>query len=440
MFNKRPSPRVVIAGAGPTGLFGALCLLDAGVNIEILSPTERDPALRRRSSSAAVVLLHPGSLALLHRHGAAVAVIARGRRVRAIRVYRGRQCAGEVSFEQLSRGSGLPFDFGVCLARADLVECLREALRTRGAEVHDQRRLVRFEQGSARVRVTIDHLASDSAGYAIAHSELVVDKSEELEPEFVLAADGPHSVVRQQLSLPLAEQRPSESYLTVEGRATSPAPDAGALGFDAGATSAMWPLADGRQHGIFITRAEDIEMLGLSGAAALSALGGHARVEAKRLSAWVALRTPWLASAMTELEARGPFHAHHRWVSSFGRGRIWLAGAAAHSVSPLSSLSTNVGLSDAAQLAEIFAGALRGATPLEALEAYDAGQRERWQHLLEPVAKELDAAVATPPTPVGERRHRFGSATPAPGLDTLLAWLTSDPWRSLLQFGTTVTD
>jgi 2-polyprenyl-6-methoxyphenol hydroxylase-like FAD-dependent oxidoreductase len=434
---KRSSPSVIIAGAGPTGLFGALCLFDQGVDIEILSPTERDPALRRRSSNGAVVLLHPGSLALLHRHRVAEAVIERGRRIPAIRVYRGRECAGEVSFEKLSRGSGLPFDFAVCIARADLEESLREALRTRRVEVHDQRRLVRFEQGSARVRVTIDHLASDSAGYAIAHSELVVDKSEEIEPEFVLAADGPRSVVRQQLGLVLSELRPSERYLAVEGRATSPAPEAGALGFDAGASSAMWPLVDGRQHGIFIASATDIEMLGLPEAGIHAETSGRARLDPERLSAWVSLRTPWLAGAMTELEARGPFHAHHRLASSFGRGRVWLAGAAAHSSSPLSSLSTNVGMSDAAELAEIFASAGHGKAPLEALAAYDAGQRERWQCLLEPGSNARDAAAATPRAGAGEHRHRFGSAVPAPGFDALLARLTSDPWSSLLQFGTT---
>jgi 2-polyprenyl-6-methoxyphenol hydroxylase-like FAD-dependent oxidoreductase len=437
---KRPSPSVVIAGAGPTGLFGALCLLDRGVDIEILSPTERDPALRRRSSHAAMVLLHPGSLALLHRHGVAAAVIERGRRVPAIRVYRGRECAGEVSFEKLSRGAGVPFDFAVCVARADLEECLREALRARGAEVHDQRRLVRFEQGSARVRVTIDHLASDSAGYAIAHSELVVDKSEELEPEFVLAADGPQSVVRQQLALTLSELRPSERYVTVEGRATSSAPDAAVLGFDAGASSAIWPLADGRRHGIFVTTPTDVEMLGLPDGGVHSDAGGRGSFDPERLSAWVSLRTPWLAGAMTELEARGPFHAHHRLASSFGRGRVWLAGAAAHSSSPLSSLSTNVGLSDAAELAEIFASAGHGAAPLEALAAYDAGQRERWQRRLEPESDELPPAAVTPRAPIGEHRHRFGSAAPAPGFDALLARLTSDPWSSLLQFGTTAPD
>lgn len=434
---KRPSPNVVIAGAGPTGLFGALCLSDQGVDVEILSPTEREPALRRRSSNAAVVVLHPGSLALLHRHGVAAAVIERGRRVPAIRVYRGRDCAGEVSFEKLTRGSGLPFDFAVCVARADLEQCLREALRARRVEVHDQRRLARFEQGKARVRVTIDHLASDSAGYAIAHSELVVDKSEELEPEFVLAADGPQSVVRQQLALALSELRPSEKYLAVEGRATSPALDVAALGFDAGASSAMWPLADGRQHGIYIVSTTDLEMLGLPEVGVHLEPGGRARLDPERLSAWVSVRTPWLPSAMTELEARGPFHAHHRLASSFGTGRIWLAGAAAHSASPLASLSTNVGLSDAAELAEIFANAGRAASPLEALAAYDAGQRERWQHLLEPASNGRQPAAATPP---GEHRHRFGSAAPAPGFDALLARLTSDPWSSLLEFGTTAGD
>lgn len=436
---KRSSPRVVIAGAGPTGLFGALCLSDQGVDIEILSPTERDPALRRRSSNAAVVLLHPGSLALLHRHGAAAAVIERGRRVPSLRVYRGSECAGEVSFEKLSRGSGLPFDFAVCVARADLEECLRAALRTRRVEVHDQRRLVRFEQGSARVRVTIDHLASDSAGYAVAHSELVVDKSEELEPEFVLAADGHQSVVRQQLGSRLSELRPSERYLSVEGRAPSGAPDASAFGFAAGASSALWQLADGRRHGIFIADATDLAMLGLPEAGVHSEPVGRARLDPEQLSAWVSLRTPWLGGEMTELEARGPFHAHHRLASSFGRGRVWLAGAAAHSSSPLSSLSTNVGLSDAAELAEIFASARHGEAPLEALAAYDAGQRERWQRRLEPES-DAEAAGAPARAPVGEHRPHAGSGAPAPGFDALLARLTTDPWSSLLQFGTTAAD
>lgn len=433
---KRSSPSVVIAGAGPTGLLGALCLSDQGVDIEILSPTERDPALRRRSSQGAVALLHPGSLALLHRHGAAAAVIERGCRVPAIRVYRGRECAGEVSFEKLSRGSGLPFDFALSVARADLEECLREALRARGIDVHDQRRLARFEQGSARVRVTIDHLASDSAGYAVAHSGLVVDRSEELEPEFVLAADGPQSVVRQQLSLALSEQRPSEKYLSVEGRAPSAA-HAAALGFDAGASSAMWPLADGRLHGIFIVGATDLEMLGLAEAGVHPDPGAHARIEPGRLAAWVSLRTPWLEGSLTELEARGPFTAQHRLASAFGRGRVWLAGAAAHSASPLSSLSTNVGLGDAAQLADIFASARQGASPLEALASYDSGQRERWQRLLEPASDGPAALDASERSPAGERRRRVGSAAPAPGFDALLARLTSDPWSSLLEFGTT---
>jgi 2-polyprenyl-6-methoxyphenol hydroxylase-like FAD-dependent oxidoreductase len=433
---QRTSPTVVVAGAGPTGLFGALCLSDHGVDVEIVSPTERDPALRRRSSHGAVVLLHPGSLALLHRHGVAESVLERGRRVSSVRVHRGRECAGEVSFEKLSRGSGLPFDFALSVARADLEECLRAALKARRVEVHDQRRLARFEQGNARVRVTIDYLGSDSAGYAVAHSEMVVDKSAELEPEFVLAADGPHSVVRQQLGIALSELCPGEGYLAVEGRVEARSSDAAVLGFDARASSAMWPLADGRQHLLFITGPTDAEMLGLPEAGATEP-SGRARLDAERLSAWVSLRTPWLSATPTELEARGPESAHHRLASSFGKGRIWLAGAAAHSGSPLLSLSTNVGLAEAAQLADIFASARHDAAPLDALGAYDAGHRERWRRLLEPPQDGVDAAPVTPRSPALERRSKAGAASPAPGFDVLLARLTSDPWSSLLEFGNT---
>ena len=63
---------------------------------------------------------HEGPRGGRHRNG-----LGRGRRVPAIRVYRGRDCEGEVSFEKLTRGTGLPFDFAVCVARAELEQRLR---------------------------------------------------------------------------------------------------------------------------------------------------------------------------------------------------------------------------------------------------------------------------------------------------------------------------
>ncbi|HTV25114.1 MAG TPA: FAD-dependent monooxygenase, partial [Polyangiaceae bacterium] len=375
-------------------------------------------ALRRRGTNGAVLLLHPGSLALLHRHGVANAVVDRGWRVRSIRVYRDAECVGELSLEKVARRSRLPFDFGISVAQADLEDCLRDALRARHVEVHDQRRLTRFEQGAARVRVTIDHLDTDSAGYAVAHSEMVVDKSEDIEPEFVLAADGHQSAMRQQLGLEFGEIGATQPFLVVEGRAPSPAPEVAVLSFDAGRSSSLWPLVGGRQHAVFGVQSADLEALGLHDAHHHP--GARLRIDAERLSAWVAARTRWQASGWNELEARGPFHADPRLASGFGRGRVWLAGAAAHWASPLTSLSTNVGLSEAAQLADIFAAAKGRETPLDALASYERESLERWRRLLDADPVRLD------PFPPSAAGGAMAASEPAArDFDALLAGLTS---------------
>lgn len=414
---------VVIAGAGPSGLLGALCLAEHDVDIEIVSPTPPDPALRRRATNGAVVLLHPGSLALLHRHGVASDVLGRAARVRAVCVYDRGERVEEVSFERLAQGAGLPFEFAACVAQADLEECLRAALRARGVVVYDQRRLARFEQGAARVRVTIDHLDSDSAGYAVAHSELVVDRSEELEPEFVLAADGHQSVVRQQLGLAFRELGTTEQYLVVEAGAVSAPPELAFVSLDEAGPSAIWPTLGGGQHGVVRLGRADEDALGLHEPAARSGAGARLRLERERLASWLARRTRGLPlGAPSELEARGPFHADHRLASGFGRGRVWLAGAAAHAASPLSSLGTNVGLSEAAQLAGIMAAALQRGVPSAAFASYEAERRQRWQRWLAPGAPEeppssgatdfdtLLARLTRPARPLGSPAERASAA------------------------------
>ena len=364
MMFGRTSPAVIVAGGGPVGLLGALCLHDHHVPLEVVDAAPHDTAMRRRRWLNSTHLLHPRSLALLDRYGVAASVLTRAQPVRTLGVYSGAERLATLSFDRVAERQRLPFPFAAVVSHADLDDCLREALRQRRIVVHDQRRLARIEQGTARVRVTIDHLESDSAGYATAHSELMVTKSEELEPELVIAADGTQSVARQQLDLGFRELRPVERFAIFEGQARAPLSEDAALVLGEHESLGVWPLPGGRYHVISSTRGHDA---GSSGAPATDEL---------------VARAPWLEAQLGSLEPRSPQIFEHGVASAWGRGRVWLAGTAAHCTSPLGSHDLNAGLSESARLGEMFAAILRGEASVGTLASYEQERAREWQRLL----------------------------------------------------------
>src|SRR4051812_41167938 len=64
MFGRK-SPAVLVAGAGPVGLFAALCLARHGIHVEIIDEAEEVDKTGGHVPPDDVVILSPGSLALL---------------------------------------------------------------------------------------------------------------------------------------------------------------------------------------------------------------------------------------------------------------------------------------------------------------------------------------------------------------------------------------
>ena len=355
MFGRK-RPRVLIAGAGPAGLLGALCLAERGVQVQVVDSSTADEAVRRRKSRGAVTLLYPRSLELLERHGIAAPLLSEAQKVRTIGVYAQGDRIGELSFERLPSGQGSSYPFAAVVSAADLERYAVAALRKRRVDVFYERALARVEQGSARVRATLDHLGSDSAGYATAHGELIVERSEELELEFLLAADGHQSVARQQLDVTMQQVAPPERYEVFDGPARGRLPDEAELLFGDGVSAVVWPLPGDRWR--WIVGPEP---------------GARARIAAA---------VPWLASVVDELREHGHTDVEYVRASAFGRGRIWLAGGAAHCTSPLGAQSTNVGLAEGVRLGDLLADVLMGGQSIDALSSYERERADEWNRLL----------------------------------------------------------
>jgi 3-(3-hydroxy-phenyl)propionate hydroxylase len=72
---------------------------------------------------------------------------------------------------------------------------------------------------------------------------------------------------------------------------------------------------------------------------------------------------------------RNLYSVHQRVAASFGQGRVFLAGDAAHVNNPLGGLGLNFGIHDAVELAALIGRVLRAEAPASILDQYDRFRR-----------------------------------------------------------------
>ena len=72
---------------------------------------------------------------------------------------------------------------------------------------------------------------------------------------------------------------------------------------------------------------------------------------------------------------RNLYHVHQRVAATFNKGRVFLAGDAAHINNPIGGLGLNCGIHDAVELAQLLTAVLQGHRPPDALAAYDQRRR-----------------------------------------------------------------
>jgi 2-polyprenyl-6-methoxyphenol hydroxylase-like FAD-dependent oxidoreductase len=96
----------------------------------------------------------------------------------------------------------------------------------------------------------------------------------------------------------------------------------------------------------------------------------------------IAERAPWCRARPTRIywSTLGLFE--RRLTRSFGKGRVWLAGDAAHQAGPVGVHSMNSGLVEARELAARISRIKHAAGAPSLLEEFAAETREAWQGLL----------------------------------------------------------
>lgn len=368
---------VVVAGAGIVGLALAAALkqaLGAGVSVLVVDP-------RGRGEEGRATAIAPASRAMLSMLGAWEAVEARAQPIRgmAIRDGRPRDAARPVELKFAERAiAGEPLAF--MAMSADVVAALRAVCERLGVE--------RAQGSVAKLR---------DGKYA---RGLDLDDGTPLRARLLVAADGARSRLRAKADISSVGWQYKQSAIVVdiaherdhEGRAEQH--------FLPGGPFAVLPLT-GRRSSIVWTdaAAETRRMLALPAADFLREL--ELRVT-QRLGVIELLNTP------------RAFPLEFRIARRFVAPRLALMGDAAHQVHPLAGQGVNLGLRDAAMLAEEVARRMR--------LGLDPG----------------DPAVLG----AYERARRFDATASGLGMDVMNQLFSNDigPLRALRDFGLRLVD
>lgn len=402
----KPKTQVLVAGAGPVGLYAALNLAKRGIHVEII-----DEEWRGATKSYALAL-HPHSLELFDRLGLAEAVVGGARRVRTVGLHDGPERRAELDLGKLS----CKFPFLAILPQWELEDLLIRSLAREGVEVQYNRRLAIIDPSAERVKVRVDTLGKESLGYGVARSETVIERSHDLEVPLLLAADGHNSVVRTQLGIEFDALHPPEHFAVFEFSTADELPDEVRVVLEKETTSVLWPVSDRRYRWSFQLRDLSAPWNSRLKDRLLMSVGStlFPHLEQAAMDQLISERAPWFKAIIENVYWRIEVRFEHRLVSAFGRERVWLAGDAAHMAGPVGVQSMNVGFKEADQLCGLYAGLLAGNDSAQAFVDYNARQLSEWRTLLNP-ATELVVDKGTPPW-IAEHAARIVSCVPASGV------------------------
>ncbi len=352
---------VTIVGAGPVGLFAALCLAEQDVTVQII---DRDWI---GSAHSYALALHPATLSMLDELGLAEPLVEQGQRITRIGFYDGKTQRAAVELEPL----GGRFPFVLVLPQSKLEGELEERLSERGVRVLWNHQLLAIEEwAEGGVGCELGRLDRVSLGYPIARTEWIVDKRFESNCSFLIGADGYHSFTRRSLGTRFEDHGGAESFAVFEFRAPFDLGGEMRVVFHENMLNVLWPMAGARGRWSFQVEREapQPDRAPDRGGSSLETL--------------LSSRAPWFEPRPAEVFWATDTRFERRLTEQFGSGHVWLAGDAAHVTGPVGAQSMNVGLREAWDLADRIGSALRRDGTPKLFEIYQSERRAEWQRLL----------------------------------------------------------
>ncbi|HSE93457.1 MAG TPA: FAD-dependent monooxygenase [Methylomirabilota bacterium] len=330
---------VAIAGAGPVGLALACALGHHGVGCVVL---EEDETLSRHSKAPGVL---PRTLEIFRAWGVLDRFLDTGTLLTRPGVWSpgAREPIVTIDLSQLDEMTAVP---GVLIIPQNRTEALLRdhALASGLADVRFGHRVAGFEQGDAGVSVAVE--PATGAPYRV-------------ECEMLVGCDGPHSLVREALGWRLEGKTYPTRLVLADVR----------LGDDR--NGVPWPRVAADRDGFHAALRLEPDLWRIIGNVAAGVTDDAATTQDH-----VARRAELLfGPGPFELLWADVFRIHCRTSPGFRRGRVLLAGDAAHINSPAGGQGMNSGIQDAHNLGWKLARALGGGAREPLLASYEEERR-----------------------------------------------------------------
>ncbi len=332
---------VVVVGAGPTGLALACGLRAAGVGVRVLDGAA-GPAVTSRAMG-----LQPRGVEVLDRLGALGDLPQRGLPVREVVVNVGGRELARLQIAQLTSARAL------LISQAEIEGSLRDRLTALGGSIEWGHRVTGVDAGSTGMVVRRDD-ATD------------------VEADWVVGADGAHSTVRKAAGVGFPGVPLIERFLLADVHTDLDRPRSAACVWLRGsALLAAFPLPGDNLWRLMTPAPEN----------GPDNPGRDDIVD--QLAARLAEET---GSAIRSVEWTSSFRIQRRLADTYRRGRVLLAGDAAHIHSPFGGQGMNTGIGDAENLAWKLALVVAGRADARLLDTYQAERR--------PIARDVLATTS----------------------------------------------
>jgi len=367
---------VLIAGAGPVGLTLANELARLGVAMRIV-----DKAPARTDKSKALVLWSR-SLELFDDAGYVEPFLPAGFPARGAQISTGKEIVARVSLDSVDSR----FPYALMIPQSETERILEERLAGHGATVERSVELTAFTDKSTSVEAILKK--ADGA-------------TETLEADWLVGCDGAHSVVRHGLDFAFEGSTQESHWVLADGHISGIEPnDRLHIFWHRDGILAFFPIVGDRWRVV-----GDVGHAADDGRQADPTLAEINALLAHRGSPNFVMSNPiWLAS----------FRINERKVKDYRKGRVFLAGDAAHIHSPAGGQGMNTGMQDAFNLAWKLALVVKGDANPSLLDSYSPERTAVGDRVLRNAGRMTEAATLRNPLLQGIRNTVAKFATGFP--------------------------
>jgi len=335
---------VLIAGGGPVGVIAALALARQGIPVRVLEAEDRVNDDPRAATT------HAATLEMLAELGLVEEVIRRGLIEPKFRIWdrATRELIVEFDFNVLAHDTRFPY----------VVQCEQHKLANMGIA-----RLGGFAHASIEfcMRVTGVEQFDDCVEASVESS----GGSRAVRGRYLIGADGGRSTVRKALGIDFEGYTHPERFLIL----TTP------FSFDAEHAQCSRNYFSDAQEWCALFKVTGDDGRGLWRLLFPIRLNESDQEARDEETVQRRLQSFFPKQGAYPVVHRNLYNVHQRVAASFRKGRVFLAGDAAHVNNPLGGLGLNFGIHDAVELAALLGRVLRGEAAASILDDYDRFRR-----------------------------------------------------------------